>query len=286
MDIIDILNKENIEYKTTNINNEINIKCTSGLHEDNSPSLQYNLEKNLFHCWSCGFSGGSSKFLESIGIATKLPLETKQPYKIKKLKEKLKEKVFFNNFSLPKDRRPAYETFKGVSPETLKEFDSFYTSEHGLEDYVCIPVYQFGRIRFIEGRARFPNKKPKYYRQPSNAQSSDVLFPIDKITDKKHLILVEGIFDMLNLWSQGYTNTVCIFGTSNFNNKKIDVLEKLGTTNVTLMMDGDDSGRRASKKISSMLEKIYIQTNIINLPEGRDPGDLSQAEIKVLLEEN
>ena len=70
-------------------------------------------------------------------------------------------------------------------PKTLKFFDAFYTSEYGFEDYICIPITQFGKLRFIEGRNRFNNDKPKYYRQPTNAQISDVLFPIDKVKNKK-----------------------------------------------------------------------------------------------------
>ena len=86
MELIELLDKRGIEYKKTNNPSEILISCTSGQHEDKSPSLSYNLDKNLFHCWSCGFGGGSSKFLESIGEITRLSIESKQPYKIQKLK--------------------------------------------------------------------------------------------------------------------------------------------------------------------------------------------------------
>ena len=86
MDLVDLLNHRGIEYRKTNNPSEIMVSCTSGKHTDKNPSLMYNLEKNIFHCWSCGFSGGSTKFLESIGEVTRIPVESKQPYKIQKLK--------------------------------------------------------------------------------------------------------------------------------------------------------------------------------------------------------
>jgi len=282
--IIEILDKKGIEYKKSNNPSEILVKCTSGLHDDSNPSMQYNLDKNIFHCWACNFSGGSSKFLASVGIHTKIPITSKQPYKIRKLREKLNQKIEYGSFVLPKNTRPVQESYRTISLETLKKFKAFYTSEYNMEDYLCIPVYQFGKLRFIEGRNKFSNNgKSKYYRQPQNAQSADILFPIDFISDKKHLILVEGLFDMLNMWEMGYTNTVCIFGTSNFSNKKIDILEKLGVVKVTILMDGDDAGKRAAKRIKGFLEKVDIQSKIVDLPYGRDPGDLQKTEINYLL---
>ena len=285
MDLIEILDQKGIYYKKTNNPSELLVACTSGLHDDTNPSLQYNLDSNIFHCWACDFSGGSSKFLSSIGIVTKLPLESKQPYKIRKLREKLNQKIEYGSFVMPKNYRAAHESFRNISPETLKFFEAFYTSEYGFEDYICIPVTQFGKLRFIEGRNRFNNDKPKYYRQPTSAQITDVLFPIDKIKDKKHLILVEGLFDVINMWNLGYENAVCIFGTANFNTKKVDLLEKLGVIKVSILMDGDDAGRRAAKRIQGLVEKVDIQSKIIDLPYGKDPGDLLQTEIKFLLEE-
>ena len=68
MDLVELLNTRGIEYKKTNNPTEILVSCTSGEHTDKSPSLSYNLEKNIFHCWSCGFSGGINKFMKSIGV--------------------------------------------------------------------------------------------------------------------------------------------------------------------------------------------------------------------------
>ena len=85
MDLVDLLNHRGIEYRKTNNPSEILISCTSGEHTDKSPSLSYNLEKNIFNCWSCGFSGGITKFMKSIGETVVLDVDSKQPIRSRNL---------------------------------------------------------------------------------------------------------------------------------------------------------------------------------------------------------
>ena len=182
MDLVDLLNHRGIEYRKTNNPSEILISCTSGEHTDKSPSLSYNLEKNIFNCWSCGFSGGITKFMKSIGETVVLDVDSKQPYKIKKLRDKIRRVIEFDEIQLPSTRQMFTGEFKGISGATLKEFQTFTSSEMGLKEYICIPVYQFGKLKFIEGRKfKDNNHQPKYYRRPANAKTNNILFPLDKI---------------------------------------------------------------------------------------------------------
>lgn len=283
MDLITILKDKGIPYKNTNDPSTILIKCTSGLHDDKNPSLSYNLEKNLFKCWSCDFKGGSAKFCQSIGIVTRVPIETKQTFKVQKLRQKLKSLSEKDGFSLPKTMTSVDFPFKGISETVLQEFNTFLTPEFGLEEYICIPVYQFGRLKFIEGRLRFNSKKPKYYRRPAGASVNQVLFPLDKIEPTKEIILVEGIFDMLNMWQHGFRNVLCIFGTQNFGPKKVELLDQVGITKVHLLLDGDAAGARAAVSIEKLLEANSIQVRNITLPPDKDPGNLSKYELNHVL---
>jgi len=284
MELIELLNKKGIQYKKTNNPSEILISCTSGLHEDKSPSLSYNLDKNLFHCWSCSFGGGSSKFLESIGEITRLPIESKQPYKIQKLRNKIKQIIEIDEIQIPNERLMYNADFKGINGITMKEFEAFTTQQLQLQNYICIPVYQFGKLKFIEGRKIVEkNLQSKYYRKPTKAKISNILFPLDKIKNTNYLIFVEGIFDMLNMWQLGYKNTVCLFGASNFNKNKLDILDRIGTTRVDIMMDPDIAGQIASEKIAKLLDTRNIYSRIIKVPTGKDPGEITLNEIKEVL---
>ena len=277
MDLKEILDKRGIEYKNTNNPSEILISCTSGLHEDKSPSLSYSLEKNVFHCWSCGFGGGVSKFLESIGELTRIPVESKQPFKIQKLKNKIKAVIEFDEVKLPKTRQNFIGEFKNIRGACLKEFQAFTTEELQLHNYICVPIYQFGKLKFIECRYMGEVKsQPKYYRRPAKGRVGNILFPLDKVKNTNYIILVEGLFDMLNMWQLGYKNTLCIFGASNFGRAKLDLVDKIGVNRVDIMMDPDAPGQMAADKIQSLLDSKNIYSRIIKLPLGYDPGDISK----------
>ena len=56
-------------------------------------------------------------------------------------------------------------------------------------------------------------------------------------------MLVEGMFDMLNLHDKGMTNAVCCFGTNNFNEAKLAMLAVQGAEYVDVF-DGDDADRK------------------------------------------
>lgn len=284
MELVDLLDKRGVPYKKTNNPYEILITCTSGLHDDKNASLSFNLEKNIFNCWSCGYSGGVNKFLQSIGETEPLDVDSKQPYKIKKLKEKLKTKIERDDIKLPDDRRLFMEEFRGIEANVYREFQAFTTNEMGLTDYVCIPVYQHGKLKFIEGRlTRYLENQPKYNRRPAKAVVSDCLFPLDRLKSTNYVILVEGIFDAINMWKLGYTNTLCIFGTTNFSKKKLDILDNLGITRVDIMMDSDIPGQRAAEKIADMLDSRNIYARIITLPPGIDPGELTKEQAERVL---
>ena len=255
MELMELLNKRGIEYRKTNNPAEILISCTSGEHTDKSPSLSYNLERNVFHCWSCGFSGGINKFMKSIGETIILDVDSKQPYQIKKLKDKIRNIIEFDDIQLPTERHMYPSEFRNIDAKTMKEFQAFTTDQMGLQDYMCFPVYQFGKLKFIEGRLmKAIAGKPKYNRKPHKAKVSDLLFPLDKIKNTNYIILVEGIFDMLNMWQLGYKNTLCIFGATNFGRKKLEILDRIGVTRVDILMDPDAPGQMAASKIAAELD--------------------------------
>lgn len=284
MDLVELLDKRGIPYKKTNNPYEILVTCTSGQHQDNNASLSYNLEKHIFNCWSCGFRGGATKFLQSIGETTIIDFDSKQPYRIKKLKEKLRAKIEVDEIKLPEDRKLYLEDFRGIDANIYREFKAFTTTEMDLTDYLCIPVFQHGKLKFIEGRLlRDLENQPKYYRRPAKAVVSDVLFPLDKIKNTNYVILVEGIFDAINMWKIGYKNTLCVFGTTNFSKKKLDLLDNMGITRVDIMMDSDAPGVKAAEKIAEMLDSRNIYSRIITLPKGVDPGELTKEQAERLL---
>lgn len=287
--ITDVFDSKGIEYEVLpNKPEEVKIHCFSGLHEDSNPSLHVNIDKEVFNCFSCGYSGSINRLIKDLGIENYEgpDVSTKQGFKLSKLKIRLDKLRRPREVHLPEPRAILNHSFKGIGVGTIQDFEIFITEHYDLRDYVCIPVYQNNKLKFVEGRYRAtdnPEDKPKYMRLPEGVSVNNILFPLDKVEDFSTVILVEGIFDVIKLHELGYKNSLCVFGTNNFTNLKVTMLDELECTHVVLMMDGDPSGRLAAKKIQKMLERANIRTSIVDLPEGVDPGVLTKSDADFLL---
>ena len=96
-------------------------------------------------------------------------------------------------------------------------------------------------------------------------------------------MLVEGIFDLLNLWDNGYRNVLCSFGTNTVSEEKLNLLKILGVTGIDLMFDPDKAGRKAAEDVKEMAEELGFQVRNIDL-KNVDPGELSEIRAKELKE--
>ena len=95
------------------------------------------------------------------------------------------------------------------------------------------------------------------------------------------VILVEGIFDMINLHDKGLTNAVCCFGTNNYNETKLSMLRVQGAEYVEVFFDGDDAGQKAAENIKTECEKVGLVARNIHI-KNTDPGALSQLQVDKL----
>lgn len=96
------------------------------------------------------------------------------------------------------------------------------------------------------------------------------------------LIVVEGFTDVLRLWQCG-VRAVGVFG-SNANPVQIEKIVRLADPNgrVIVMGDGDKAGHKATQSIARALhERVRVYS--VNLPEGKDPGDMTCDEVVEVL---
>jgi len=98
---------------------------------------------------------------------------------------------------------------------------------------------------------------------------------------------VEGIFDMLNLYDKGLGCAVCCFGTNTLQrDTKLKLLpyKAQGITHIYLLFDGDDAGDKAAKLLKPLIEDEGFIVEIIKLPDGLDPGELSKEDVTGIME--
>src|SRR4051812_26567641 len=88
-------------------------------------------------------------------------------------------------------------------------------------------------------------------------------------------IVMEGYTDVLMAQQHGIHNCVAVLGTA-LGERHLQLLRRY-TDSITLVLDGDDAGRRRTNEILDALlalfEKNQIELRILILPEGLDPCD-------------
>jgi 5S rRNA maturation endonuclease (ribonuclease M5) len=180
------------------------------------------------------------------------------------------------------DTRHRYLTQRGISPATAQWFGvGMYQGVGFLAGRCVIPIRdQQGRLVAYAGRA-VDGQEPKY-RFPAGFRKSQVLFNLDRAaeTDGNNAIVVEGFFDALKVHQAGHPAVVALMGSS-FSQRQSELLPSRFAS-VTLMLDGDQAGRRAAEVMAKLL-RPKVRVHQVELPNRVQPDQLSAAEINVLV---
>jgi DNA primase len=276
--VLELINKNSLAFSVSG--RDYLIKCLNPDHEDSNPSFRVDKVTGVAHCFSCGFKTNLFKYY---GVFTN-PV----PMKIAALKEKLNElKTGHLGLELPNGHTPYLKQFRGVSPQTLKYFGAFYTNiVEKLVDRIIFPVKDItGKIVVFVGRHTLSNGNPRYINYPSGVKMP--VFPAYLPSGYQSMVIVEGVFDMLNLYDKGLENVVCAFGTNTLQNdtkQKLLPFKAQGITHIYLLFDGDEAGDKAAKALKPLIEAENFIVEIVKLPEGSDPGELSQDDVNSIAE--
>lgn len=277
-----LLREKNVQFSISG--NDFLIKCLNPEHEDSHPSQRVDKVTGAFHCFSCGHKGNIFKYFGVFANHTFI--------KVAKLKEKLAQlKINRDGLEIPPVAIPFLRVYRGISKETLKKFDAFYLPGEskelkGFEDRIIFPIRDItGKIVVFNGRHTMSNGNPRYLNYPSGV--SLPLFPSKLEEKRKSIVLVEGLFDMLNCYDKGLDNCVCVFGTNTMEKntkEKLLPFKTQGVTKIFIMFDGDEAGRNAAKKIKPLIEELEFEVEIISLEDDQDPGMLSQEYVESIKE--
>jgi len=276
--VLELIQKNDLKFSVSG--RDYLIKCLNPDHQDSNPSFRVDKVTGVAHCFACGFKTNLFKYY---GVFTNLV-----PMKILALKEKLDAlKKFGQELDLPQGYTPWTKQFRGVSPATLKHFGAFYTNQvEKLQDRIIFPIKDItNKTQVFVGRHTMSNGNPRYINYPQGVKIP--LYPAHLPSGYSSMVIVEGLFDMLNLYDNGCENVVCAFGTNTLQNdtkQKLLPFRAQGITHVYLLFDGDDAGRSAAKNLKPLLEAEGFITEIVDLPDGTDPGDLDQENVRSIAE--
>jgi DNA primase len=241
-----VLIERGLEYRESG--QDFLIKCLNPEHEDRNPSMRVDKVLGIFNCFSCGHKGSIFRHYNIDISESSLKRES-----LKRAIAKLRSDNF--GMQMPEGYMPYIGNWRGISPKTYSKFNAFEHTDEQFKNRINFPITDSGgKIVCFQGRDYSMAQKAKYRFWPPNV--SPPLFP-QANTLQGRIILVEGLFDMLNLHDKGLENAV-----------GIDVL-----------FDGDKVGKEAAEKVKEICKGFPFR--VVNLKSG-DPGELSKNQVKNL----
>ncbi|HVN95063.1 MAG TPA: DNA primase [Syntrophorhabdaceae bacterium] len=148
---------------------------------------------------------------------------------------------------------------------------------------IIIPILDVNkRVIGFGGRTMEKDGFPKYVNSPESSVFSKrtALFGIDKtrkeISEKNEVFIVEGYFDFISLYMNGFKNIAATLGTS-VTELQVSKLRNY-TENITLMLDGDEAGVKSALRLIEMFAEMEVNGSMVVLPEGHDPDSLVRKE--------
>lgn len=272
----ELIKSKGLEYKYSG--RDILIRCLNPDHEDRNPSLRVDKLTGLAHCFSCGFKANIFQYFGIVGGET-AGLGSK-------LKEKI-AKVMSDSIGLeiPRGAEPFTREFKNVSGSTMRRFDAFVHKDY--EDRVMVPIRDTtNKIVCFQGRHILSNASPKYKFYPSGVEVP--LFPAKVPVIHGTVVLVEGMYDALNLIDKNLVNVMSTLGTQGLGGvrglqrDKVLHLKLLGVHKIVFAFDGDQAGIKAVEVLKPQLENCGFIVDNISLDENKDPGDMNSTEVQWL----
>ena len=272
MNVDELLHKHKIVFRTSG--NDLLVHCFNPDHEDSNPSMRINKSTGVYHCFSCGFKGNVySRYNVAVSRLHKARVRLKDKIEVKKV-----ETV---RLQIPEKAEFFDQEYRGISASTYLHFKAFtYDLEPSLLNRLVIPIYDItGKISCFLGRSFDQFEKAKYKVYPTKAQVP--FFPMVAKPYQGSIILVEGIFDMLNLWDKGVKHVMATLGTQTVTEEKLQLLQLLGIHKIYIFFDGDTAGQKAAEKLIPLCESLGFTVENIVYNE-QDPGSLSTKQIERL----
>lgn len=169
---------------------------------------------------------------------------------------------------------------RGIEPEIAEEFGVGFCKRGMMKDRIAISIHDAtGQLVAYAGRwvsGELPEGEEKY-KLPPGFKKSIVLYNLHRVKGKVHLVVVEGFFSVMRLHTLGVP-AVALMGRS-LSEVQEKLLQESGVKLLTLMLDGDPSGREAQAALLQRLAgKFLVRTVAL-----ADSAELDTIEESALL---
>lgn len=247
-----------------------NILVHCPFHTDQTPSLSIDPDRNLAHCFGCGWSGNLERFkldVREFNVADLIEARVEQ--KRKEGREKAISpflpladvKKFHENLLLSERNLRLLKEKRLLDRATIERF------QLGLDqDRITIPIFDTkGRVRNI--RKYSFSSKPKCISVRDHGQTR--IFPVENLS-KEHILFLEGEMDCLLGNQLGY-NAVTLTSGSGAGIPG-EYLPLLRGKSISICYDLDEAGVKGAAKLRASLLLFAKEVRIIELPEDLGKG--------------
>jgi DNA primase len=100
-------------------------------------------------------------------------------------------------------------------------------------------------------------------------------------TGESTVVVVEGFFDCMKLRQAGIRSVVALMGSALYEPQRCALFGRFG--HVVVMLDGDVTGRKASKTVADRL-RPHCTVQVVELPLGTQPDQLSTEAVRGILQ--
>lgn len=226
------------------------------VYYETNPSAGVNLEKNVFHCFSCGRSYSEVSFTAeylktSYEEASKFlsVFHNAEPLSIWEYAEKnIQNSAILDLLNKLQ-----------ISKKVAEELHLGYIG--GGRTEIVIPVIMFGHI--VDKVTYRPDQHPKYIRKQKSISGMPCPYDLWVQTNKERATLVcAGEKDMMIARSKGFN---AISFTGGENNCPTMFLNEFNDRNVYIIYDNDEVGRQGSQKLALALKQHAKSIHIVDL---------------------
>lgn len=261
-----------------------------------APSFHANLNRNLFHCFSCGAGGSVLDFVAAMEGCTlreaAVRLQQQQggaaapagrhcPGQVTVTEKTMTPAPLGCTLRGIESTHP-YLAARGILASTAADFGIGYYRGPGLcSGRLVIPIHN-AHAELVAYCGRALDGSAPRYRFPPGFAKSQVLFNFHRAAaaDKRVVVVVEGFFDCFHLHQAGVRSVVALMGSALYEPQQQQLLKRF--PRVILMLDGDAAGRRATADIATRLRSL-CSVEVIDLAPETQPDQMSREQIRHVL---
>jgi len=266
-------------------------------HHETNPSLSVHVGHKIvpgsFHCFGCGEKGNWNKLARILNLPI---FEFRQNnehqllknengeienlndyYPIENVMKEIKEQILANNIEskILKGNEDLPDDFcwRGYGKKFYENLGGKFYWNNG-KSYLYFPFYM-NNIYMGYTLCNLDGTDTKYM---NFTESSKVFFLYDYVPYDTTIVLVEGHFDALRLYAEGFF-ALALLGTQNWSELKMNYLLAKTPEKIIIAMDGDKAGYDAATKIFKDL-RMGCDVDIFYLPiypdNKLDPGNMPE----------